>query len=126
MAKTKVELAKEVLRQLGVLDALATASAEDSAYVEDAYDHKLSELRDMGLAYWPSTGRAVEEIPDAVFGALTDILTEDCAATFGKQLGPATDIYSGRQVSVGTKGMRSLRRHMAKGPSGEPTRATFY
>lgn len=126
MAKTKQELAIDVLRLgLGVIDALHSPSAEDAALVEDSYDHKLAELRDKGLAYWPNTSRTAEEIPDAVYGALVDIMTEDVAGAFGVKLDPAFDDF-GRAVSVGTKGLRNLRAHMRKQASGEPTRAVYY
>lgn len=125
-AKTKQDLSTDVLRYgLGVLDALHNPSAEDAALIEDAYDHKLAELRDDGLCYWANTGRAIAEIPEAVFGALVDIITEDVATAFGKEVPAAFDDY-GRQVSVGTKGLRRLRAHMSKRRSGEPTKAVYY
>lgn len=125
-AKTKQDLSTDVLRVgLGVLDALHTPSAEDAALVEDQYDHKLAELRDDGLAYWPNTGRNVAEIPEAVFGALVDIMTEDVASAFGKDTPSSFDDY-GRQVSCGTKGLRKLRAHISKRRSGEPTKAVYY
>jgi hypothetical protein len=124
--KTKQELARDVLRQLGVLDALHTPAAEDSAYIEDAYDHKLSELRDKGLAYWPNTTRTAEEIPEAVYGALVDIMSDDCAGTFGITPEQVIDYDTNRPCSVGARGMRNLRRHMMKRPSGEPTRAVYF
>ncbi len=126
MPQTKQQLATDVLRLgLGVIDALSDPSAEDSALVESAYDTKRSELIDKGLAYWPNTGRDVDEIPDAIFGALVDIMSEDVASAFGMPIPGAFDDY-GRQVSCGTKGLRNLRAHMAKRPSGESTRATYF
>lgn len=123
--KTKAQLATDVLRKLGVLDALETASAQDAALVEGRYDVKLFELRDMGLAYWPNTGRLVEEIPDAVHLALVSIMADEVASEFGIPLATETD-HHGRPVSRATKGMRALRVHMAKPASGEPTRAIYY
>lgn len=125
MARTKLALVEDALRKLGVLDALHTASAVDSALAEARYDDRLAELKDKGLAYWPNTGRDVSEIPNVVFGPMVNILSEDLAAYYGTTPPTVTD-DSGRAVSCGTKGMRDLRRHMAKGPSGEPTYATYY
>lgn len=124
-AKTKVQLVGDVLLKLGILDAVSTASAEDSAFVETRYDDKLAELRDKGLCYWPNTGRTTQEIPQAIYLALVDIMCEDVAPAFGVTTKPEVDDYN-RPVTVGTKGMRNLRRHMAKQPSGEPTRATYF
>jgi len=125
-AKTKQDLATDVLRVgLGVIDALHSPSAEDSALIEGQYDHKLAELRDDGLVYWPNTGRDVSEIPEAIFGALVDIMTEDVANAFGKETPSAFDDY-GRQVSCGTRGLRKLRAHISKRRSGEPTKAVYY
>jgi hypothetical protein len=125
-ARTKAGLADEVLRQLGILAAVDTAAAEDSAYVEGSYDTRHAELRDKGLCYWPNTGRAVAEIPEAVFNALVDIVMDDSAAAFGVKLEPVVDLDTNRPMSIGARGMRNLRRHMMKRPSGEPTRAVYY
>lgn len=125
MARTRQDLSTDVLRKLGILSALETASAEDSSLVEARYTDKIEELRDKGIVYWPNTTRTTEEIPSAVFGALVNLMCEDVASHFGAQIPTLTD-DNGQQVSCGTKGMRDLRRHMAKGPSGEPTEATFY
>lgn len=124
-SKSKAELATDVLRKLTVVDALETPSAQDSAYVEDQYDHKYAELRDKGLAYWTNTDRSTEEIPLVVFGALVDIMCEDVAGAFGLKTPSDTDDV-GRQVSCGTKGLRNLRAHVAKRPSGESTKAVYF
>lgn len=125
MARAKSDLATDALRKLGVLAATETAPAEDSSLVEARYDDKLEELRDKGLVYWPNTSRTTAEIPSVVFGAMVNIMVEDVATYFGAKIPEITD-DSGRVVSCGTKGLRDLRRHMAKGPSGEPTEATYY
>ena len=124
-AKSKADLSDDVQRKLNLVAATETPPAADSAYIEDQYDHKLSELRDQGLAYWPNTSRTADEIPAAVYGALVDIMCDDVATAFGKDAPKDFDAY-GRQVSCGTKGLRTLRMHMAKRPSGEPAKATYY
>ncbi len=125
MARSKSDLSTDALRKLGVLDSLHSPSAEDAALVEARYDDKLEELRDKGLVYWPNTSRATDEIPNVVFGAMVNIMCEEVAPAFGSPVPTVTD-DSGRPVSCGTKGMRDLRRHLAKGPSGEPTRAVYF
>lgn len=125
MARTKADLSTDVLRELGILDALHTPTAEDSVLIEARYDDKIEVLRDLGLAYWPNTSRTVQEIPAVVFSALVCIMAEEVAGKFGVGVPRKTD-EAGREMTCGTKGMRDLRRHMAKGPSGEPTRAVYY
>lgn len=125
-AKTRQELARDVLRQLGVVDALETPPAEHSAYVEDAYGHKLAELRDKALCYWPNTSRSSAEIPEAIYGALVDIMADDCADAFGVKTEPVIDADTNKPMSLGARGMRNLRRHISKRPSGEPTRAVYF
>lgn len=123
--KTKYELATDVMRQLALIDALHSPSAEDAAYIEGQYDDKYAELQDKGLAYWPNTGRVVEEIPHAVFAALSNIMADMVAPAYGVDLAPVM-LEDRRQVSVGVAGMRDLRRHIAKQPSGEPTKAVYF
>jgi hypothetical protein len=125
MARSKADLSSAVLVELGVLDALHSASAEDAALVEARYDDKLEELRDKGLVYWTHTSRTSEDIPSAVFRAITLIMAAEVAASFGQPQPTVVD-DNNQPVSAAVKGIRELRRHMAKGPSGEPTRAVFY
>lgn len=125
MARTKQQLAKDVLQELGILDALHDPSAEDGALVEARYDDKLAWLKDRGLAYWPNTSRTAQEIPSEVFSALVNIMAEDVAGKFGVPIPTKLDEH-GRQFSCGTVGLRSLRVHIAKPASGEPTRAVYY
>jgi hypothetical protein len=124
-AKTKAELSDDVQRTLGLVAATETPVAADSSYIEDQYDHKLAELRDQGLAYWPNTSRTTAEIPSSIYGALVDIMCDDVASAFGAKSPTTFDAY-GRQTSCGTAGLRTLRMHMMKRPSGEPTKATYF
>jgi hypothetical protein len=125
MARSKSEVATDTLRKLGILSAVDTPSAEDSSFVEARYDDKLDELRDKGLVYWTHTSRTSADIPNSVFAAIVNIMVEELATHYRAAIPTVTDDH-GRPVSIGTKGMRDLRRHMAKGPSGEPTRALYY
>lgn len=126
MARSKTDMSTDTLKKLSIIGAMETPAAEDSALVERRYDDKLASLIDAGLAYWSHTSRTSENIPNAVYNAIVGIMAEECAAEFGVEAPTVTDDTTGRQVSCGTKGMRDLRRHMAKGPSGAPTKATYY
>lgn len=125
MARSKADATKDTLRKLGVLDILDDPAAEQAALVEARYDDKLEELRDRGLVYWSHDTRTSEDIPNVVFGAIVNIMCEEMAAAFGVQIPTVMD-ERGQPVSCGTKGMRDLRRHMAKGPSGNATRADYF
>jgi hypothetical protein len=60
---TKAELRDHILRQLGVLGAGDTATAEDAELVETVIDNCHDELEQMGVALWPVTdvpGYAIE------------------------------------------------------------------
>jgi len=125
MARSKADLATHVLQFLGVLDAAASPSAEDAAYVEARYDDLRDELVDKGLAYWPSTTRTTAEIPAVVFSAASMILAGRCSPTFQVAEPNVTD-DDGKQMPASAKGWRDLRRHLAKPASGQPTQATYY
>lgn len=125
MARTKSELSTAVLRELGVVDALHSPAAVDAAFVEERYDDRLEEMKDKGLVYWPNTGRATEEIPNVVFRSMVLIMVAEVAPSYGYPIPTSVD-DRGRPIPCGTKGLMDLRRHLAKGPSGAPTRATYY
>jgi hypothetical protein len=125
MARTKTDLSTDTLRKLGVLDALHSPSSEDAAIVEARYDDMHESLKDQGLVYWPNTDRSTAEIPSVVFGAVVDIMAENVALHFGVEIPTVTDAH-GRPVSIGTRGTRNLRVHMAKGPSGAPVYTEYY
>lgn len=125
MARSKAALAQDALRKLGILSGYEDASAEDAVLVEARYDDKLEELRDKGLVYWSHTSRTSEDVPNIVYDAMVNIMCEAVAPYFAVQVPMMTDDI-GRPVSIGTKGIRDLRAHIAKQPSGEPTRAVYF
>lgn len=125
MARTKAALSKDVLRKLGILSGYEDASAEDAALVEARYDDKLEELRDKGLVYWSHTSRTSEDIPNVIYDAIVNVMCEAVAPYYGVTVPALTD-DQGRPVSIGTKGLRDLRAHIAKQASGEPTRAVYF
>jgi hypothetical protein len=120
MSRTKSDLAEEVMRLLGLLDANESPSTEDSSLIENAYDDKWEELRLHERIYWKK-----DEIPNEVFRAMARIVAEDVAPSFGVQTQPEFG-EGGQQVSMGTKGLFDLKRVMAREASGVPTKATYF
>lgn len=49
MSRTKAELAAAVLRDLGIVDALSSPSATDSAFVVQKYEDAYAYYEDLGL-----------------------------------------------------------------------------
>ena len=123
--RTKRELVGAALGQLRIVGVGETPSAEDYAEVAGHYDDLVAELADVGLCYWPNTGNDIEEIPPAVFRALAAILTHDASDSFGKEPGEVQG-DDGRMVSNRVYGLRQLRRHISRRPSGEATPFSSY
>lgn len=123
--RTKQELVTAALRGLRVLPDGETPSAEDFDTGEAAYDELHSELADRGLVYWTNTDDVTQEIPLAVFSGLTSILADRIAASYGKPPTQTQD-EDGRMVTGYVAGMRRLRQHMSKAPSGEATPFSSY
>jgi len=118
--KTKRELVSDMLKHIRIVPVFGTASGEDYVFAADAYDVLHAELTDQGLCYWPNTGHDVEEIPLVVSGALIAILGSQVGAVYGKE--PQMEMgEDGRQIDTYVSGMRQLRRHIMKRPSGEAT-----
>jgi len=120
MSKTKSDLATEVLRLLGLLDANESPATADEDFITAAYDDKYEELRLNERVYW-SKG----SIPEAVFRSVARIVAEDVAPVYGVQAQPEFD-EGGRQVSMGTKGLFDLKRVMARETSNVPTKAVYF
>lgn len=123
--KTKREIITAALRDLRVLDAVEAAAAEDHDIAARRYDALHAELRDMGLCYWSNTNDDTAEIPDAIEVALTFLLAGRLSRVFGKQEGVEVG-DDGQPVAQSVAGLRALRRHMAKRPSGEATPFSSY
>lgn len=114
------DLAKRTLQNLRVLDAQEDVAAEDFALINDAYAQKYEELFFRELAYWP-----VDEIDGKIFTALARIMAEEVAVPFGQTV-PIEFGEGGEQISMGTKGLRDLRRIVAREKSGLPTPGVFF
>lgn len=117
MSYTTTQLADEVLRSLGVVDAADTPDAVDRTYVTNRYTALWEELASHGneLVYWSQSS-----IPNAVFNILVDMLVLECAAAFGKPMAPAEKSAQRQLVE------KRLRRHTSVQSSGLPVRAVYY
>lgn len=115
MAKTEAELATAVLRDLGIVDALSSPSAADSAFVIAKYEDAYSYYQDLELAYW-----TVTSIPQAVFLMLVDLIANRCMNAFG--IGQSLDEMQSREEML----LKRLRRHVSRGKTGKPIKATYY
>jgi hypothetical protein len=118
------DLATAVMRRLAAIDQNEQPSAAERAQLVALYDDKYAELSSDGedLVYWENSGDTdAEEIPNEVFGALTRIMAEEFAPTIGQAI-PSEQEESGAPLSIGVKGMRMLRRHVARQASGVPTK----
>ena len=118
--KTSQDLATAVMRRLGMLDMNKEPTAAELAHIQDLYTDKLEELTGDDKVYW-----AAEEIPRAAFGAITRILAEEFCVSMGKDI-PTEQDENGTPVSIGNRGLRMLRRHMATVGSGLPTKAVYF
>lgn len=117
---TKAQLYTDAFTSIGVLAANENPTADEAAYAERRYDLKLEEWRDMGLVYWPNTGRSTAEIPMVVAPVLTELLANEIMGAFGLQ--QTAEDKSAREALL----LKRLRRIMAKKASGEPTRADYF
>ena len=117
MSKTTTQLADAVLRELGVVDAEETPDTVDRNYVISIYEDVYQELAAPGveLVYW-QTGN---NIPEAVFRGLRDLVMLHCQGAFGEPLDPAEK--DARQQAL----LRPLRRHTMVERSGLPTMAEY-
>lgn len=124
--KTKREIVTGALKDIGVCPIFQQSpSAEDHAYAAEAYDDLHAELKDRGLCYWANTGADVEEIPPALATALQGIVSSIIAGPYGAK-DPIVMDEDGRPVSAYVMGMRRVREHIAKKPSGEQTEFSPY
>lgn len=119
MPRTKAQLSRAVLVRL-INAADEVPDGPDSALVEDRYDTKLLEWRDEGLVYWTNTDRDTEEIPDRLFGILCDLMENEVRQDFKRDNPP--EQRAAREALL----LKPLRRHVAKGPSGEATSFSSY
>lgn len=124
--KTKREIVTGALQSIGVCPVFQQSpSAEDFSFAAKTYDDLHAELKDKGLCYWANTGADVEEIPAALSQALQDIVGSMIAGPYGVPA-PVSMDEDGRPASAYVTGMRRVRAHIAKKPSGEQTEFSLY
>lgn len=116
MARTRQELAESVLRDMAVLDASETPSADDATLVKAAYDDKYEEWQDESLVYW-----LLDEIPNAVFLPIRDLIVNEVKGAFGQ---PAATPAEKMAVEEALKSR--LRRHVARSGTGLRTEAEYF
>lgn len=113
--KTGSQLAVAVMRKGGWVSADESPSAADVSYIKAEYETKLAYWLGLDLVYW-----VANEIPEAVFPILVDLMLNEVGATFGVAQSLA-DKTQAEEVLL-----RPLRRHVSKRASGVPTKATYY
>lgn len=102
--RTMIELAKAVMLDLGLIDASADPSAEDSAYVRARYQDLMAELRDDRLVYWED-----DAIPREAFEAVVKLMGLTVGTAFGLAYPSGNDFE--RELEVAK---RRLRRRVVK------------
>ena len=106
---TKAELRDHILRQLGVIGAVDTATAEDAALMETIIDNCHDELTQLEVALWDTT-----DIPAYAVEGLT-LFCKASAQAWGQEYSPQL-----REL-----GLRRLREVTADRRSGTGTACYF-
>jgi len=117
MAYDLTDLAEAVLRQMAVIDATESPDSVDSDFVIDVYDQKYAELQAPGLelVYWKQ-----DEIPEAIFLTIRDLVINECSGAFGEPTPPETK--DARETII----LKRLRRHVSRPATGNPNRAQYF
>lgn len=118
--KTTAQLATAVMRKLGVIDVNKQPSAAEQSMIIDLYGDKYAELKAKDMVYWSQAS-----IPQEVFGAMVRIVAEEFAPALGKDV-PTEQDEDGKVVSIGNRGMKMLRRHVARDATGLPAKAQYF
>lgn len=87
MSKTDTDLAREVLREIAILDAVEEANAEDDAFVksQSVVLHEL--LAQKKIANWQP-----DDIPENVFRHLVRYVAFFCGPAFGIKFDPNEEL----------------------------------
>lgn len=121
MAHTTEELAIQVMRLPGWLDAQEEPESADAAFITNTYSDFYAEWKLKDLAYWP-----IGAIPDEVFQYVARIIADAVAPAFGDAAPTEFDIVSGVQVSMGYKGWTGLTRVITRERSGLSNASTYF
>lgn len=111
VTRTSDELAKRVLQELRVVDALETPDAADNQLVKERYQDVYEWLADEDLAFWPSA-----QIPGGAMEGLTILVADVCAAAFGKPM----------DETRRTRGIQRLTEFAQIRDDGEATEAEYF
>lgn len=98
---TKEQLRDHILRQLGVIGAAETASAEDAELVETVIDNCHDELEQMEVATW-----SVDDVPGHAIESFT-LYCKASLTAFGQEYDPATKMLALRQLRYITADRRA-------------------
>lgn len=117
MAYEPADLAEAILREMAVIDATEDPDEVDATFVLGVYAQKYAELQAPGLelVYWKQ-----DEIPEAIFLTLRDLVINECSGAFGEPTPPETK--DARETII----LKRLRRHVARSSSGVPNRAQYF
>lgn len=115
MARTRLELIREVLLNLAVIGADDPISAADSDYVGGKYDDLTSEWEFEELSYWESDAIASE-----AFNTIVLLVSNRVQNAFGKNI--SIEDMDARETLL----LRRLRRNVAKRKTGFPIKAIYY
>lgn len=111
MSKTDTDLAREVLRELSIIDAVEEANAEDDAFVKDQslLLHEL--LSQKKISNWQA-----DDIPDYAFRHLVRYVAFFCGPAFGIRFDPNEELLR----------ENSLRRVTALPYSGSTQKEEYF
>lgn len=98
---TKEQLRDHILRQLGVLGAGETATAEDAELVETVIDNCQDELEQLEVALW-----SVDDVPGYAIESFT-LYCKASLTAFGQEYDPALKELGLRQLRYLTADKRS-------------------
>lgn len=113
---SREEFVRQVLVELGVLDATEAPEAEDAVFVGDRRDQKFEELYEEGLIPFDVDG----EVPGRYFLPLVAIVAAECLTAYGK--GAILQEIAAKAAG-GTRQLWKLRQ---RAYFATPTVATYY
>jgi hypothetical protein len=114
---TRTDLRDSVLRELGVLDAVEAAEAEDAVMADERCQQQLEALYDDGLIPFDLDSDA---IPARYFIPLVRVIAEALILPYGQQSRAELMLRNAEQ------GMRALRRLKAQPHYGAPQQADYF
>lgn len=113
---SREEFVRQVLVELGVLDATDAPTAEDAVLVGDRRDQKFEELYEEGLIPFDVGG----EIPGRYFLPLVAIVSAECLTAYGRTAALP------EVPAKAAQGMRMLWKLRQRAYFAVPTQATYF